>query len=270
MPLKPGAPSPVSSLPNLRDLGGYRGHGGRVVVSDRLYRSTDFRSMATADLPTFESLGVRTIYDLRSEAERTALPDPALPDVADIHLDVLADSETAVPANLQQFFSDPETVKMASRELAGGKAADAIAATYRGMVSLPSAVRSYRGYYQGLLGEYDGPSLFHCTTGKDRTGWAAASLLALLGVDKDDIYHDYMLTNERLIPALKPIFDDFAAAGGDPDVLLPILGVDPSYLDGAFDEVRQKYSDIEGYFVAGLGFDDAALTTLRDTYLVSA
>ena len=90
MPLKPGAPSPVSSLPNLRDLGGYRGHGGRVVVSDRLYRSTDFRSMATADLPTFESLGVRTIYDLRSEAERTALPDPALPDVADIHLDVLA------------------------------------------------------------------------------------------------------------------------------------------------------------------------------------
>ena len=45
---------------------------------------------------------------------------------------------------------------------------------------------------------------------------------------------------------------------------------DRSYLDGAFDEVRQKYSDIEGYFVAGLGFDDAALTTLRDTYLVSA
>lgn len=269
MPSAPGAPSPVSSLPNLRDLGGYRGHDGRTVVSERLFRSTDFRSMATADLPSFEKLGIRTIYDLRSEAERTALPDPALPDVVDIHLDVLADAENAVPANLQQFFSDPETVKMASRELSGGRAADAIAATYRGMVTLPSAVRSYRGYYSGLLGEHDGPSLFHCTTGKDRTGWAAASLLALLGVDKDDIYYDYLLTNERLVPALKPVFDEFAAAGGDPDVLLPILGVDPAYLDAAFDEVRATHSDIEGYFLTGLGFDEAALSRLRDTYLAA-
>lgn len=269
MPTEPGAPSPVVSLPNLRDLGGYRGYDGKLVVSGRLFRSTDFRSMATADLPSFEKLGVRTIYDLRSEAERTALPDPALPEVADVHLDVLADAETAIPANLAQFFSDPESVRMASQELSGGKARDAIASTYRGMVSLPSAKEAYGAYYRGLLGEHQGPALFHCTTGKDRTGWAAASLLTLLGVDEDDVYHDYLLTNERLVPALKPIFDEFAAAGGDPDVLLPVLGVDAGYLDTAFDEVREKYSDIEGYFVTGLGLDAAALDALRETYLVA-
>lgn len=224
--------------------------------------------MATADLPHFEKLNVRTIYDLRSETERIALPDPTLPDVIDVHLDVLAGSGATIPGNIGKFLSDPQTVAMASDELSGGKAADMIADTYRSLVSLPSALESYRGFYQGLLGEHPHPVLFHCTTGKDRTGWAAASFLTLMGVAKDAVYHDYLLTNDRLIPALKPIFDDFAAAGGDPDLLLPILGVNADYLDTAFSEVDAKYGGIEGYFAAGLGIDEDAQRRLRELYLV--
>ncbi|NED69939.1 tyrosine-protein phosphatase, partial [Streptomyces sp. SID10244] len=109
------------------------------------------------------------------------------------------------PANLQNYFSDPATVAMATKELSGPKARELIAGTYRQMITLPSALRAYRAFHRGLLGEHESPSLFHCTTGKDRTGWAAASLLTLLGVSTDDVYQDYLLTNERLVPALKPV-----------------------------------------------------------------
>ncbi|NDZ95077.1 tyrosine-protein phosphatase [Streptomyces sp. SID6673] len=261
------APSPVSTLPNLRDLGGWAAADGRTVRSGVLYRSTDFSSMATIDLAGFEALGIRTIYDLRSAVERTALPDPDLPGVADIHLDVLADSETAIPANLQNYFSDPATVAMATKELSGPKARELIAGTYRQMITLPSALRAYRAFHRGLLGEHESPSLFHCTTGKDRTGWAAASLLTLLGVSTDDVYQDYLLTNERLVPALKPVFDRFGAAGGNPDLLVPVLGVDAGYLDAAFDEVSATYGGIDGYFTDGLGVGPDDQERLRRLYL---
>lgn len=262
------APSPVPTLPNLRDLGGWSGVDGRRVRSGVLYRSTDFSSMATVDLATFEGLGVRTIYDLRSATERRALPDPDLPDVDDIHLDVLADAGVAIPANLQHFLSDPTTIAMVTKELSGDKAKQLISDTYRQLVSLPSALSAYRAFYLGLLDGASVASLFHCTTGKDRTGWAAASFLTLMGVAKDDVYDDYLLTNKRLVPALKPIFDRFGAAGGNPDLLVPVLGVDAQYLDAAFDEVDQKHGGIDAYFSDGLGIAPDLQARLRDLYLV--
>ncbi|MFW0794144.1 tyrosine-protein phosphatase [Gordonia sp. CPCC 205515] len=260
------APSPVPTLPNLRDLGGWATADGRTVRPGVLYRSTDFSSLATIDLEAFEALGIRTIYDLRSATERKALPDPDLPEVTDIHLDVLADAETAIPADLQNFFSDPASVAMVTKELSGSKAKELIAQTYRQMITLPSGLAAYRGLFHGLLGEHAGPSLFHCTTGKDRTGWAAASFLTLLGVAKDDVYADYLLTNERLVPALKPVFDRFGAAGGNPDLLIPVLGVDAGYLDAAFDEVDTTYGGIAEYFADGLGVGPDEQEQLRHLY----
>lgn len=267
MSVAPGAPSPIASLPNLRDLGGWSTTDGRRVRHGVLYRSTDFQSLATVDLPPFRGLDIRTIYDLRSAAERQARPDPALPEVTDVPLDILADATMAIPANLNTFLSDPATVALATKELSGGKARELIAATYRDLVSLPSAITGYQFFYRGLLGEYEQPALFHCTTGKDRTGWAAATFLSLMGVPRDDIYHDYLLTNDRLVPALKPVFDQFAAAGGDPQLLTPVLGVDASYLEAAFAEMTSTYGGIEGYFADGLGIGPDEQQELRSQYL---
>ena len=113
------------------------------------------------------------------------------------------------------------------------------------------------------------PVLFHCTTGKDRTGWTAATFLSLMGVDREDVYREYLLTNDRLVPSLKPIFDRFAAAGGDPDLLLPFLGVDETYLDAAFTEMEKNHGTLEHYFTEALGVDLAAQEALRERYLLA-
>jgi protein-tyrosine phosphatase len=74
---------------------------------------------------------------------------------------------------------------------------------------------------------------------------------------------DYLLTNDQLLPALKPVFDAFEAAGGDPDLLIPVLGVRREYLETALDEMRTTYGDIETYFIDGLSVDVETIATLR-------
>ncbi|KJR06311.1 tyrosine-protein phosphatase [Gordonia sihwensis] len=266
----PGAPSPFPVLPNLRDLGGWVGVDGRPVRHGMLFRSTDFRSIvhdSSAVAEIAATLGLRTVYDLRSAGETEAMPDPVWADVAEVHLDVLADAQTAVPANLATVLTDPAGVAEINRVLESGGAISTMAGTYRQMITLDSAKTGYRRFYEGLLGEDRSPALFHCTTGKDRTGWASASFLSLMGVARDDVFSDYLLTNDRLVPALAPVFEKFTAAGGDVDALRQVLGVRPEYLEAAFDEVDRVHGGMEAYFAEALGIDSAAQSELRERFL---
>lgn len=111
------------------------------------------------------------------------------------------------------------------------------------------------------------PALFHCTTGKDRTGWAAAALLTFLGVEANTVRDDYLRTNTDLIPALRPLFDRFEAAGGDPRLLEPVLGVRAEHLETAFSAVDEDYGSIEQYFTDGLGLEEETLEQLREALL---
>jgi protein-tyrosine phosphatase len=115
-----------------------------------------------------------------------------------------------------------------------------------------------------------GGVLFHCTTGKDRTGWAAASLMLLLGVDEDAVTEDYLRTNADLLPAMQPVLDRFAGQGGDPDVLLPVLGVREEYLRTALDEVGVRFGGIRGYATDGLGLTEQDLDRLAAAVTVDA
>ncbi len=250
----------IASLPNLRDIGGYAAADGRRVRTGQLFRSTELSKLAGADLAKFAGLGVRTVYDLRTSAERAAEPDVVSAGTEVVVCDVLADSQDAAPASLLQVLEDPEAAKAL---LGGSRATEMFEKGYREIVSLPSALASYRSFFDGIADAHRRPALFHCTTGKDRTGWAAAATLMLLGVDEVDIRHDYELTNRDLLPALRPVLDRFRDAGGDPDLLKPILGVAPSYLDASLAEMEDRFGSIEGYFEKGLGIGPEVQAALR-------
>jgi protein-tyrosine phosphatase len=136
-------------------------------------------------------------------------------------------------------------------------------------VSLPSALSAYREFFSRIAQDAQRPALFHCTTGKDRTGWAAAATLLLLGVSKEDVLYDYELTNRDLLPALKPVFEHFRAIGGDRRLLEPVLGVQADYLHAAMDEMKQKFGSIDAYFGEGLGIDPDGQERLRDALVGS-
>jgi protein-tyrosine phosphatase len=262
--ITPGSPIAVSTLPNLRDLGGWAAADGRTVRAGQLYRSTALDHLGGDDAATVAALGIRTVFDFRTEAERTAQPD-RLPDGArGVAIDVMSGSPGAAPAKLIQLLSDPPA---ATEALGGGRAEQLFASGYREIISLPSALEGYRRFFAAIADDDDRPALFHCTTGKDRTGWAAASLLSLLGVPDDLVMREYLLTNEQLVPALQPIVDRFVAGGGDADVLSPVLGVRRAYLEASLDEMRTRFGSIEGYFAEGLGIDADGQAQLRATFL---
>lgn len=255
----------LRSAPNLRDLGGLPARGG-TVRGGAVYRSATLARLEGDDLAAFGALGITTVFDLRTSAERNASPD-RLPDgVEVVGLDVLADSTADVAASVGQLVNDPAGL---ASTLGDGRGAALMRDSYRNIVSLPSALSAYRAFYLALIDpSRSGAALFHCTTGKDRTGWAAASLLLLLGVGVDDVRADYLETNTDLLPALQPLLAAASSQGVDTQLLLPVLGVRGEYLDAAIDEVRNRFGNIQDYAKDGLGLDEADLDALHRRFVV--
>ena len=261
----PGDSLNIPSAPNLRDLGGYTTRDGAVVVRGLAYRSSQLNPIGPGDLERIAQLGLKSDYDLRTTDERQARPDQLPPGVNDVWLNVMADSKSSDAAQLGRLLQNP---KEANTALGDGKAEAMFAKGYREFVSLPSAKQGYRQLFLSLGDQNKVPGLFHCTGGKDRTGWAAAALLTLLGVPKDKVMEDYLRSNEYVLPAYKGTIDSFVAAGGDRKILLAALGVKAEYLEAAFDEMYRRYGTIESYFSDGLGIDAAGQQALKDLYLV--
>jgi protein-tyrosine phosphatase len=254
----------IASVPNLRDLGGYRTTDGKTIASGLVYRSNQLSGISPGDMEELAALKLKNAFDLRTAEERAKRPEELPKGVHYVVLDVLADSPQAGPAQLEKLMADP---KRANAELAGGKVEAAFEASYREFVSLPSARREFAKLYRSLGNRTQVPAVFHCTTGKDRTGWAAAAFLTLVGVPKDTVVKDYLRSNDYILPAYEKAIDGFVAAGGDPSIPPAILGVKKEYLDAAFEEMRTKYGTIEKYFSEGLGIDLAQQKALRDLYL---
>jgi protein-tyrosine phosphatase len=105
----------IASLPNLRDVGGWPTRGGGRVRRGLAYRSSSSAGWRDADMPAVAALGLRTVYDLRTAAERAAEPG-RLPAGAELVVaDVLADSSDAAPAELVDLLSRPATAQAAAR-----------------------------------------------------------------------------------------------------------------------------------------------------------
>lgn len=111
------------------------------------------------------------------------------------------------------------------------------------------------------------PALIHCTTGKDRTGWAAAALLLFLGASEDAVFADYLETNKILLPMFAPLLERFEAKGIDPTLLEGVLGVRREYLEASMAELAQVHGSIEAYFTDGLKIDASTQDQLRSNLL---
>jgi protein-tyrosine phosphatase len=254
----------IRSVPNLRDLGGYTTESGGIVRNGLLYRSNQLSGISPEDMQKISKLNLNNVMDLRTKAERDVRPEELPEGTNYVILDVLADADQAGPAMLEKLLKDPAK---ANEALGDGKAAAGFQESYRQFVSLPSAQKEFGRLFASLGDKEQLPALFHCTTGKDRTGWAAAAFFTLVGVSEDQIYEDYLRSNDYILPLYKKVIDDFVAAGGEESIPLAILGVKKEYLDAAFDEMKSKYGTIENYFSEGLGIDADQQKAIKALYL---
>ncbi|NLA65605.1 MAG: tyrosine-protein phosphatase [Leucobacter sp.] len=254
----------LRSASNFRDLGGLPVSGGHIRPRE-VFRSASLARLTDDEFGRLDELSITTVYDLRTEAERAAQPD-RLPDTARaVGLDVLADGTGGVAHAIGRLRDEPLLV---NELLKGGKVKEMLEQSYREFIELPSARHSYRTLFLDLAdGEREGAALFHCTAGKDRTGWAAAALLLLLGADDSTVRSDYLQTNTDFLPTLKPLFESAAARGVDTDLLREAFSVQDSYLATSLEQVARTYGSIEDYFLRGLQIDAAAIDALRERFI---
>jgi protein-tyrosine phosphatase len=255
------------ALPNFRDIGGHEGAEGRRVRTGLLYRSVALDVPGERVSRFLADLGLRVVFDLRTDLERDRSPSITPPGARLVVLDVLADTGEADPAALFALMQDPPR---ASAELPEGATERFYLATYRDLVNLPSARRGFGALLRSLAREDGRPALVHCTTGKDRTGWLVAVLLLTLGVPRDRVMEEYLRSDAPIREAYRFMVDEFVAKGGDRRVIEPLMSVQPAFLEAALDEVQQRYGSLEAYLADGLGLDDATVSALRAVFLEAA
>jgi protein-tyrosine phosphatase len=265
----PGRSLGLEGALNARDLGGYRTADGRTVRSgvalrgDALHRATD------ADLAVLAALGVRHVIDLRGLNEVAENGEDRLPVGAELEAQPVFATDHDIYASLRDTLAAQDAD--AQRELLGdGGAERMMVSMYGWFVTDPQIRARFAATVRALTRPERLPLFFHCTAGKDRTGWTAAIVLTALGVDRETVYADYLLTNERTDGLIGRILARLGTQGvmREPELMRPVMRADRTYLDAAFAAAAAGWPTFHAFLREGLGLTDVELEALRENLLV--
>ncbi|WP_089107994.1 tyrosine-protein phosphatase [Secundilactobacillus mixtipabuli] len=240
---------------NVRDLGGYQTATKQKVKSRLLLRSAKLADLTGKD----EQLLVRryrlkTVVDLRTPAVIKHTPDAKIPGVQLLKDPVVSDKTMASVNRIATVSGSKSMVKL-----------------YQSFVTTSQARHAYRQLFLQLL---KAPSnraiLWHCSAGKDRTGFGTALVLTALGVPQKTVYQDYLASNtynkaliSHQLSALKQQGVSRQAIERKKETLV----VKKVYLDAAYEAADKKYGSIQDYLTKGLGLSKQNIAQLRQHYL---
>ncbi|TCD02238.1 tyrosine-protein phosphatase [Erythrobacteraceae bacterium CFH 75059] len=250
---------PFDGVHNFRDYGGWPAGAHGHVRRGLLYRSGQHVGASDADLSRLDALSIRTVIDLRGNAERERHPcrrPPAWRGAV-----VFFDGETS---------NAPPHLAAAAAGMSEAQAVDRMIALYRRIPHNP-AMHAVLGDFLRAAAACDGASLVHCFAGKDRTGIAVTLLLHILGVSEDDQRAEFLLTNAA--PTMGVLRSQSLRALEQRHGPLPpaaveaLLGVRGDYLDAFRDEVRAGAGSLDDLIARPLGVSDADRRRLRERLL---
>ncbi len=259
---------PLEGGSNFRDMGGYEGADGKSVVRGKLFRSGAPTSLTPEDMEYLDQFEFAAIIDLRSSEELDLYPNhwaAQSPEIDYLTVDysifgLAGDAATATPAALQDIVRSMDM-------------------TYR---NFPTMLKpQLTMLFDTLLAE-DAPVLVNCSAGQDRTGVASAVILTLLGVERQTIVEDYLLSTQYRRPAVERGDVNLAEAAStnafaammlqyssrEEEHAAPLLMPDGTpYLHYALDEIETTWGSVEAYAEQELGVDAADVAALRARYL---
>ena len=240
----------IQNIHNLRDLGGYRTQDGKSIKWRQLFRAGLLSKFDSSEIPKMKALKLQSICDFRTIAEQTNEPD---------------------------HWHDLETLNRFPLPIGEGRV-DKL-----GWINLESlgtgknhylykANRSYvlreahrnKAFFEILLNEDNYPLLYHCTAGKDRTGFATFLLLSALGIDRETIIEDYLLTNRYMDEFAQRHLDRLSQNNEiDTDKIESIFYAKESYLEGALDAIETDYQTVENYLATALNIGEPEIKQLK-------
>ena len=234
---------------------------GRQVKKGVLYRSDHLGQITKGDLEKLSALGVKTVYDLRGEKEQETFPQ-RLPEIVPMKA-----------VSLPIFYQGLDPWVTARRIVISGDVEDG---EFHQLM-----IDAYRAYaldfrsqwsslLQGLAEPGTLPALIHCTYGKDRTGVAVAIILRSIGVPREKVMEDYLLSNKfwesktDMYSCLANCASCFRTPRSEVRALMEVR---PEYLQGAFEAIDEHYGSFDNYLDQGLGIDEQTLERLKTALL---
>ena len=251
----------IPGMNNTRDLGGMRTKDGRVIRPGMLYRSSKLSELKA---PDWFKEHVGLVVDMRSSREVNENPDPHIDGVDYLHLPIFEMLAAGVTRDRESERrmnpSDTET------------AVSRMARVYARFVNDDFCLYQYRRFIRLFTEPRDKAVLWHCSAGKDRTGTGALFLLEILGVAREDIIADYLMTNVYLKDEIAAFVDRIAQRSGGMDeeqrkAMLVFMGAHERYPLTVYEEAEAHYGSFDAFIREGLGLTDEEREAMRRRYL---
>ena len=252
----------LEGTPNFRDFGGYGTADGRRVKWGYLYRSGQLSTLSDRDIDLLASLELDLICDFRREEEQATdpsrLPGERPPRVASLPI---------IPGSNSRFFEEADKQGEGKLELERQAMFDFMVEINRDFAE--GQRETYARMFREILELEDARFLVHCAAGKDRTGLAAALVLLALGVPREVVMRDYMLTGRYFSPEreMERLRRKYGMEHVDAEAIRPMLEVHEDYLARALSSIEQNYDSVEAYLREALGLGPAELAELKGRYL---
>lgn len=237
---------------NTRDLGGYTNKYNQVLKNNFIFRSDKLSELTKDDIIKIQNLGIKTIIDFRSFKEKEQEPNIIPNNIRYIEMPINADKNIREEINnivCGKLNKNVEKYLIEANEDFVNKHSHIFSAFLR------------------LVLSSDTPLLFHCTAGKDRTGFAAYLILHILGVSDELKLADYLMTNTHIKDSLdKQIVHCAELLKIDKDkanILRPLLIVKEDYINKAIETINKNYGNIDNYINDILNIDNNLITSFR-------
>lgn len=254
-------------VPNMRDLGGMIGAGGKAIRSGLLIRSEQLYRASENDKAMLASLPLRKIFDFRNPKEAAEKADPEIAGCSYMNLSII-DESTVVSWESNRSEKSRQEMEAAKTDPEAG--AKQMCEVYRNFVRTPFSRAKYAEFLKEILDTENGAVLWHCTLGKDRCGWGSVLVQAVLGVSREAIMEDYLFTNvclkdeiANMMETLKKIAKGTSLANSGS----ALVEARKEYLEAAFDEIDKLYGSMDAFLEKGLNIDASMLERFRARYL---
>ncbi len=255
------APIDLVHVRNARTYRGLKTVDGQRLRDDMLVRTARLSTASSADLARLRDLGVTAVVDLRLLPETAANPDLRLPGMHYVNAPMASDQVTADYPGLMQLFGYLRDHDDAHDQMVKG---------YRRII-MDAQQRQSLAYFVQTAVTTPGAVAFHCSMGKDRTGVAAAVMLAGLGVDRQFINADYLYSNvpnQAHMTRLVAKLDEHQGNVMMRKNLLALAATHTDYLDAAFGAIDEEFGDVQRFLRDGLNLGETGMRRMREKFLV--
>ena len=266
---------PVKGIVNARDLGGYIMQDGRKLRDGAFIRAAHLADATDEDLQYLSSIPVAKVIDFRKDIEMIGKADHMVPGAEYIGLEIDASGKIVSQAteDEKRLFTGNKQfdVKKFMVMAAFNPMAQRIAQEmYPNLTNDPDCQKQFARFFRLIIETENGAILYHCTQGKDRTGFASALILGALGADRETIVADFDATNRVYEEDVRQCCQNVCLMGGKEKEIATVksfLGANTDNFIKALDSIDKEYGSIEAYLKGPIGLTEDDILTLRERYL---